>query len=277
MNTINCRGKLLDLSQPVIMGIINATPDSFYEKSRHLNSNSAIIEAAKMIEAGAGILDIGGMSTRPGSSSISIDEEIRRVVPVIKSLRSDFGSIVISIDTYRMEVAKAAVENGADMINDISAGEIDPSIINYAGSQSLAYIMMHMNGLPVDMQDDPVYDDVVQQVFNYLMNKINTCSSAGIHDIIIDPGFGFGKTIDHNFSLLKKLEVFRVLDRPILIGISRKSMIYRTLEVTPDDSLFGTTAAHVIALQKGARILRVHDVRAAQDAIQIWQQVEHAK
>lgn len=276
MNTINCCGKLLDLTQPAIMGIINTTPDSFYEKSRHLNPKSAINEAEKMINAGAVILDIGGMSTRPGSSTISIDEEIRRVVPVINAIRSTFESIIISIDTFRMEVAKAAVDNGADLINDISAGDLDPSIIEFAGSQSLPYIMMHMKGVPVDMQDDPIYDDVVQQVFNYLMNKINTCSSAGIRDIIIDPGFGFGKTAKHNFSLLKRLEVFKVLGRPILIGISRKSMIYKTLEVTADDSLYGTTAAHVIALQKGARILRVHDVRAAYDAIEIWKQVENA-
>jgi dihydropteroate synthase len=270
MHTINCNGKLLELSDPVVMGILNVTPDSFFDGGRFEREDKALARAAEMIEEGATILDIGGMSSRPGASIIDIDEEIRRVLPVIKAIRKEFPAIFISVDTFRKEVAAASFGEGADIINDISGGELDPAIIDFAGKNSIPYVLMHMKGIPESMQDDPVYMDVVQHVLQYLISRVALCRSKGIKDIIVDPGFGFGKSMDHNFELLKNLEVFGILDTPVLVGISRKSMIYNAIKSTPEHALYGTTAAHMVALQQGAKILRVHDVEAARQTIMIF-------
>lgn len=274
MYSINCSGRILDLNHPVIMGIINVTPDSFYDGGEYNSVEKSLIRAGEMIKAGAQILDVGGMSSRPGADIIKVDEEINRTCPVIQAIRSRYGDIFISIDTFRKDVAKAAIESGADIINDISAGDLDPGIIDYAGEEQIPYILMHMKGIPANMQEDPIYSNVVQQVLHYLIEKVKYCQIKGIRDLIIDPGFGFGKSLEHNYELLKALEVFQLTERPILVGISRKSMIYKALEGTPDNVLYGTTAAHMVALQKGAKILRVHDVEAARQTLAIWERIQ---
>ena len=274
MKTIRAGGRLLKLDVPVIMGILNVTMDSFYGDSR-LSGVTAIVERAhKMIEEGATILDIGGMSSRPGAKEIPVEEEIDRVVPGIQAIRSQFPDIFLSIDTYRRPVAAAAIDAGADLINDISAGELDPDLVEYAATRQIPVILMHMKGIPVSMQDNPDYPEgVVAHVLQYLLGRIKQYESLGLHDLIVDPGFGFGKTVDHNFQLLKRLEVFRLTGKPVLVGLSRKSMIYNVTGGTPDTALAGTIAAQMAALQKGASILRVHDVRAAADTIRIWESI----
>lgn len=274
MGSINCLGKILDLTSPVVMGIINATPDSFYDGGQHNTVKKALKSAEEMLISGAKILDVGGMSSRPGAEIIEIDEEIRRIKPIISELTQSFPGLIISVDTFRKEVAQAAVDSGASIINDISAGEIDPDIISYAAEQEIPYIMMHMKGIPSNMQLSPDYDNVVQQVLQYLMHKVKYCEEAGIKDIIVDPGFGFGKSLEHNYELLRSLDVFQLLEKPVLVGISRKSMIYKALDSTPEAVLAGTTAAHMWALQKGAKVFRVHDVEAAIQCITIWKNIK---
>jgi dihydropteroate synthase len=267
MFTLNCKGKLLAFETPIIMGIINATPDSFYKG----NINEDMLALAnKMIDGGATILDIGGQSTRPGSERITADEEIQRVLPVIKAVQKDFPDTIISIDTYSSKVAVAAVEAGASIINDISAGNMDEQMIEMVAQLKLPYVCMHMQGTPANMHKNPQYNDVAKEVLDFFIAKIEQCKSAGIVDIIIDPGFGFGKTIEHNFSLLKKMEVLRMLDKPILAGLSRKSSIYKTLGTTAENALNGTTVLNTIALINGASILRVHDVKEAAEAIKLF-------
>jgi dihydropteroate synthase len=267
MFTLNCKGKLFVIDEPVIMGIINATPDSFYKG----NINDDILSlATKMIADGAAILDIGGQSTRPGSERITAEEETKRVLPVIELISKNFPDIIISIDTYNSKVAAAAVEAGAAIVNDISAGNMDKNMITTVAALKVPYICMHMQGTPNTMQDAPNYDDVAKEVLGFFIAKIAQCKKAGIMDIIIDPGFGFGKTIAHNFSLLKKLEVFKILHVPILAGLSRKNTIYKTLNTTAGNALNGTTALNTIALMNGATILRVHDVKEAAEAITLF-------
>ncbi len=267
MFTLNCKGKLLAFDTPIIMGIINATPDSFYKGN--INEDMLAL-AKKMIDDGATILDIGGQSTRPGSERIITDEEIQRVLPVIEAIHKNFPETIISIDTYSSKVALAAVEAGASIVNDISAGTIDEQMIATVAQLKLPYVCMHMQGKPESMHKNPKYDDVAKEVLDFFINKIEQCKSAGIVDIIIDPGFGFGKTIEHNFSLLKKMEVLQMLDKPILAGLSRKSSIYKTLGTTAENALNGTTALNTIALMNGACILRVHDVKEAAEAIKLF-------
>lgn len=274
METINCQGRILDLTLPVVMGIINATPDSFYDGGRHNSLQNALKRAEEMLESGAKILDVGGMSSRPGAEIIDIDEEIQRIRPIVRGIAQHFPGAIISIDTFRREVAQEAIESGASIINDISAGEIDPRIMHFAAENGVPYIVMHMKGIPANMQSSPVYRDVVQQVLQYLMEKVHYCKRIGIKDLIVDPGFGFGKSLDHNFDLLRSLEVFQLLQKPVLVGISRKSMIYKALDSSPEGVLAGTTAAHMWALQKGAKILRVHDVDAAVQSIGIWKHLQ---
>jgi dihydropteroate synthase len=274
MESINCLGNVLDLTSPVLMGIINATPDSFYDGGQHNTVKNAMKRAEGMLISGAKILDIGGMSSRPGAEIIEIDEEIRRVVPIIKHIVQSFPGVILSIDTFRKEVAQAAVDSGASIINDISAGEIDPAIIPFAAETGIPYIMMHMKGIPSNMQNSPVYTNVVQQVLQYLIYRVKFCEEAGIKEIIVDPGFGFGKSLEHNYELLRSLDVFQLLKKPVLVGISRKSMIYKALDSSPEAVLAGTTAAHMWALQKGAKILRVHDVDAAKQSLVIWNCIE---
>lgn len=272
MFTLNCKGKLISLQTPLVMGIINATPDSFYEGHLHGGTEGILDIAAAMLTAGAGILDIGGQSTRPGSSRIDSEEEMQRVLPVITAIHQRFPEALISIDTYYSKVAAAAVAAGACMVNDISAGNMDEAMIPVVASLQVPYICMHMKGKPQTMQQQPHYDDVVKEVLDFFIYKIDECKRAGIKDIIIDPGFGFGKTIPHNFQLLSNLAVFKILERPILAGISRKGTIYKTLNIDVTEALNGTTVLNTLALHNGANILRVHDVKEAKEVVLLMQE-----
>lgn len=268
-HTINCKGELLDLSRPIVMGILNTTPDSFFDGGKHNSTDGGLKHGLELINQGAKIIDIGGYSSRPGAEHISIDEEISRTIPVIKALLKEAPKSIISIDTFRSEVAKAAVEAGAAMVNDISAGDDDPEMLPTMAKLNVPYIIMHKKGTPKTMQHNPEYDDVVAEVFDYLAKKLQSCWSVGINDVIIDPGLGFGKTIEHNYSLLKQLHRFQLLDAPLLLGASRKSMLYKLLEIDSRESLNATTVANTIALQKGAKILRVHDPKEALECIRL--------
>jgi dihydropteroate synthase len=267
---INAGGTLLDLKIPKVMGILNITPDSFYKGSRY-NSESEIVEAAEdMLNEGADILDVGGYSSRPGASRISEQEEERRVLSAIRLIAKEFPGAVISVDTFRSEIAREAVQGaGAAIINDISGGRADNKMIRTVEELNVPYIMMHMKGDPSTMQKNPVYDDIIADILKYFAEKIYDLRSAGVKDIIIDPGFGFGKTADHNFELLRRLTDLRVTGLPVMVGISRKSMIWKTLEITADEALNGTTVLHAIALLKGADFLRVHDVKEAVQAVRL--------
>lgn len=268
--TLQSRGRILDISEPVVMGILNATPDSFYTKGENSSTEEIIANADRMLEAGATILDIGGASSRPGAEIISVDEELRRVIPAIEGIMKYHPETWLSVDTYNSQTAIEAAKAGVSIINDISSGDMDSEMIAAVGKLNVPYIAMHMQGTPTNMQKDPHYTDIVFEVGDYLRKKCDECSAAGIKDIIIDPGFGFGKTVEHNFALLKHMASLRILGRPILAGISRKSMICRTLNVKPAEALNGTTALHMVALQQGANILRVHDVKEAMEVIQLW-------
>ncbi len=270
MNSINCKGKILNLSEPVIMGIINATPDSFYEGHLKYGKEDILKMAGKMINDGAAILDIGGQSTRPGSKPITIEEELNRVIPVIESVHSKYSGTIISIDTYNSEVAKNAVHAGASLVNDISGGNMDKAMIAAVAELKVPYVCMHMQGTPANMQKEPTYGNVVKEVLDYFISKVDECTRAGIKDVIIDPGFGFGKTIEHNFQLLKKLSILSITNRAILVGLSRKSTIYKTLGITVSEALNGTTVLNTIALLNGASILRVHDVKEAKESITLY-------
>lgn len=276
MFTLNCKGKLLTITQPIVMGILNITPDSFYEGSRIKHTDECLHTAHKMLEAGATILDIGGQSTRPGSKRIEAEEELKRVLPVIEAITNHFPEAILSVDTYQSQVAKAAVQAGASIINDISSGDMDASMLATVASLHVPYIAMHMKGTPDTMQQQPVYEDVVLEVLDYFILKKDACQKAGILDIIIDPGFGFGKTIPHNFQLLKKMEVLQLTGKPILAGLSRKSTVYKTLHTTAEQALNGTTALNMIALLNGANILRVHDVKEAMETIQLFNAYHNA-
>ncbi|HPH85200.1 MAG TPA: dihydropteroate synthase [Ferruginibacter sp.] len=267
MFTLNCKGKLVTAERPMLMGILNITPDSFYDGHLHNSETEILNLAGKMIADGADILDIGGQSSRPGSLRIPVEEELNRVIPAIRALHKRFPETLLSIDTYQSEVAKAAVAEGVHIVNDISAGEMDAAMINVVSKLGVPYICMHMKGRPENMHESPAYDDVTREVLDYFIAKVEVCKTAGIQDIIIDPGFGFGKTISHNFRLLKDLASFKMLGYPILAGLSRKSTIYKTLKVTAAEALNGTTVLNTLALQNGADIVRVHDVKEAREAI----------
>jgi dihydropteroate synthase len=274
MYTINCRGKLLDLNTPKIMGIINCTPDSFYDGSTKLSIAHFLLQAQKMKEDGADILDIGGQSTRPGSTRIDADEEMKRVLPVIQAIHEHFPEMILSIDTYHQSVAQAAFDAGVSIVNDIGAGEMDSRMIPWVGEKKLPYICMHMQGRPETMQENPTYNEVTTDIIDFFIPKLDQCRKAGIIDVIIDPGFGFGKTIDHNFSLLKNLNHLSILNCPILAGVSRKGMIHKTLNITASEALNGTTVLHTIALLHGAKLLRVHDVKEAKEAILLTEKIK---
>ncbi len=269
--SINVNGQLITFDQPKIMGIINVTPDSFYAQSRKQALEEIIYTAGQMITHGVTFIDVGGMSSRPGAKEISIQEEIDRVCPAIESILSTYPNAIISIDTYRSQVASAAITTGATIINDIAGGDLDQDILKIASKHETPYICMHMQGIPMHMQSNPTYEHVVQDVFKNLRIKIVRCREAGIKDVIVDLGFGFGKTIEHNFKLLKHMDYFQHLDCPILAGLSRKSMLYKPLDIQADDSLHATITAQTIALQKGANILRVHDVKEAMECVKIWE------
>ena len=269
MFTLNCNGRLWVVDKPLVMGIINVTPDSFYEGSRQQTVDGILQQAEKMINDGADILDIGGQSTRPGSSLVGAEEELERVISGIEGIHQKFPEIFISVDTYFSLVAKEAVAAGASMVNDISAGSIDQNMIAAVAALHVPYVLMHMQGSPQTMQQSPQYENVTREVLDFFIGKIAELQKAGIQDIIIDPGFGFGKTIAHNFELLRHLSVFKIIDHPLLLGISRKSTIYKTLGITASEALNGTTVLNTIGLMNGASIIRVHDVKEAKESIKL--------
>jgi dihydropteroate synthase len=269
MFTLNCKGRLLVVDKPLVMGIINTTPDSFYEGSRFMVMEEILHQAEKMLNDGAAILDIGAQSTRPGSRQVSANEEGERVVKVIKTLSLQFPDAIISIDTYYSSVAEAAVDAGARMVNDVSGGDMDEAMLQTVASLNVPYVCMHTKGTPETMQKLAVYEDVTREVLDHFIAKIAQCKKSGIKDIIVDPGFGFAKTIKHNFELLRNLSTFSMLDCPVLAGLSRKSTIYKTLGTDAAGALNGTTTLNTIALLNGANILRVHDVKEAVEAVHL--------
>ena len=275
--TINCKGRLLSLHRPVVMGILNVTPDSFYDGGRHFSREAALDRAFRLWEEGASILDVGGMSSRPGAETVPIAEEIRRVIPVVAAISDHIPTAIISVDTVHPDVAREAIQAGASIINDISAGSMAQGMYETVAELNVPYVLMHMKGTPKTMQREADYENVVEVVLDFLLTEVGKLKSLGIKDIIIDPGFGFGKTIAHNFQLLQNLHIFQVLPYPVLAGISRKSMIYRTLEIGPEDALNGATALHMVALQQGASILRVHDVREAVQTIKLWEALHNSE
>ena len=272
--TINLGGKLLNLDEPLVMGILNLTPDSFYDGGKYtLNANTerVILDQVKsMISEGASIIDIGGYSSRPGAKDVSVSEELERVIPIIELIHQEFPDLPISIDTFRSGVAIKAIEAGAHIVNDISGGDMDANMISTVSSLQVPYIMMHMQGNPQNMQDAPNYSHVTQDVIGYFEKKLNVLEQHHISDIIIDPGFGFGKSVEHNYQLLKELDQFKLFKLPVLVGVSRKSMINKVLNTTPQEALNGTTALNMTALLNGANILRVHDVKEAHQCVQLF-------
>lgn len=267
--TINCNGTLIDLSVPKVMGILNVTPNSFYDGGKHREINSIIHQVDKMLSEGADFIDIGAYSSKPSAEFVSELEEIERLKVVVKELINTFPNIVLSVDTFRAAVAKVAVEHGVAIVNDISAGLLDEKMLHTVAELKVPYIMMHMRGNPQTMQSMTKYDDIVKEITFYFSERIQKARSFGISDIIIDPGFGFAKTVEQNYEVLNKMEVFSMLELPLLAGVSRKSMIYKVLETTPQEALNGTTVLNTIALQKGAKILRVHDVKEAVECIKL--------
>jgi dihydropteroate synthase len=266
---ISNNGKLLEFHQPLVMGILNITPDSFYEGSR-VNIMDVLKKGEKMLSEGADILDIGAYSTRPNAQEISIEEELKRAIPVIKLLRKEFPQAVISIDTFRSNVAENAIDEGASIINDISGGELDSKMFETVARLKVPYILMHSKGNPQTMTQLTQYENIIDEILDYFIKKIHQLEMLGVKDIIIDLGFGFAKNIQQNFFLLQNQSKFKILGKPILTGISRKSMIYKTLGVTPSEALNGTSVLNLVALQQGATILRVHDVKEAKEVINLW-------
>jgi dihydropteroate synthase len=267
--TINCKGKLIDLSQGRIMGILNVTPDSFFDGGKFNESDSQLSQVEKMLHAGADFIDIGGFSTRPGADEVSEDDELKRVIPIIESISNKFPEAIISIDSFRAKVAEEAIKTGAAIINDVTAGEGDPDMFATVARLQVPYIIMHKQGTFKDMQAEPHYENVVKEVIQYLSFKIEKLTELGVHDIIVDPGFGFGKTLEHNFQLLKHLDLLRILGKPILAGVSRKSMINKLLKTKPENALTGTIAVNSLARLAGADILRVHDVKEAVETLKV--------
>ncbi len=266
---LSIKGQLIDLSEPRVMGILNVTPDSFYDGGKFTNETQVLKHVERMLMEGATFIDVGGYSSRPGSTDISEEEEKSRVLPVIDSVMQAFPDCIISIDTFRSSVAKLAVESGAAMVNDISGGSLDEKMPEAIAALQVPCILMHMRGTPQTMNSHTNYENLLKETIDYFHQKINIYHSCGVKDIIVDPGFGFAKTIDQNFDLLKKLDHLKCLEKPILAGLSRKSMICKSLQIKPEDALNGTTALHTIALMKGAGILRVHDVKEAVEVIKL--------
>jgi dihydropteroate synthase len=261
---------------PVLMGILNVTPDSFYEGSRVATEKALLTQAEQMLAEGATILDIGGVSSRPGAAEVTLEEELKRVTPAVQLLHQHFPQAILSVDTYRAPVAQAAFDAGAHILNDISGGALDQELLQVVAAAKAPYILMHMQGTPQTMQENPQYGDLMTTILDFFIDKIGELQTLGVQDIILDVGFGFGKTIAHNYELLAHLNAFNALEHPILVGVSRKSMIWKVLENSPAEALNGTTALHMVALQQGAKILRVHDVKAAHEALLLWQQLKQA-
>jgi dihydropteroate synthase len=272
---INVKGHLIDLEVPKVMGILNITPDSFYSRSRYIKEKEIKGAALKMLSEGADFLDIGGYSSRPGAVDIPEEEEMTRVLAAVKYVAEEFPEAIISVDTFRSQVARRAIcEGGAHMINDISGGDADPEMAELIAELNVPYIIMHMKGTPGNMQKNPLYKDVVSEVLMWFGQKTVSLMAAGVKDIIIDPGFGFGKTPDHNFTLLRRLNELSIAGLPVMAGLSRKSMIWKTLDVDPSDALNGTSVLHAVALMNGADILRVHDVKEAVESVRLMSRVK---
>ena len=271
--TINCKGNLIDLSTPKVMGILNITPDSFYDGGAYKNETAILDQVEKMLSEGATFIDVGAYSSRPGAAHVSEEEELKRILPVIQLLVQKFPNILISVDTFRSKIAQECVLAGAAMINDISGGSMDPKMFQTVANLQVPYIVMHMLGTPQNMQKNPVYESVTHELISFFVDKIHQLHLLKVNDVLIDVGFGFGKTLAHNFELLKNLALFKNLEAPILIGVSRKSMLYKTLDISAQEALNATTSANTIALLNGANILRVHDVKEAVEAVKIVAQI----
>lgn len=268
--TINCKGELIDLLIPKVMGILNVTPNSFFDGGKYKNEDEIISQVDKMLSEGATFIDIGAYSSKPSAEFVTEQEEIDRIVPAIELILKHFPKTLLSIDTFRAEVAKASIESGAAIINDIAAGELDEKMFDVIAHYNVPYIMMHMRGNPQTMQSLTQYDDIIKEMLFYFSEKVKKARALGINDLILDPGFGFAKTTDQNYEVMQKMELFNLLELPILAGISRKSMIYKTLDITPQEALNGTIFLNTIALIKGAKILRVHDVKEAMECVTLF-------
>lgn len=271
--TINCKGNLIDLSTPKVMGVLNITPDSFFDGGKYKNEEAILRQVEKMLVEGATFIDVGAYSSRPGADHVSEEEELSRIMPVMGLLLREFPQIIISVDTFRSKIAKETIHQGAAIINDISGGNMDANMFNTVSELQVPYILMHMLGTPQNMQQNPVYEDVTKEIISFFAAQIFKLHQLKVNDVLIDVGFGFGKTIAHNFKILKDLELFKSLDAPILAGVSRKSMLYKTLDISAQEALNATTSANTIALLNGANILRVHDVKEAVEAVKIVEQV----
>ena len=269
-NSINCNGKLLKLDEPIIMGILNLTPDSFFDGGKHSGQANVVNHVKQMLEAGASIIDVGGYSSRPGAKEVTENEELERVIPIIKLLKEEFDGIVISVDTFRAKVAKESIKNGAAIVNDISAGNMDDKMFDTIADLKAPYIMMHMQGTPQTMQQNPIYNNVTQDVMDFFAKKLEILYKKRVNEVVLDPGFGFGKTLEHNFKLLNELDDFKLFELPILVGVSRKSLVTKALNIKTQDALNGTTALNAFALTKGANIIRVHDVKEAKQTVQLF-------
>ncbi len=267
--TINCKGQLIDVSSPKIMGILNITPDSFYDGGTYKNEKDVLLQVEKMLNEGATFIDLGAYSSKPNAEHISEDEELKRILPIVHLILKTFPETLLSIDTFRSHVAKQCIEAGAAIINDISAGKLDGNMLQTVADLHVPYIMMHMQGTPQTMLKQTDYNNVIKEVLFYFSERLAAAKKLGIVDVIVDPGFGFAKTREQGFELLNHLELFKMLDKPILVGVSRKSMIYKTLETTPNEALNGTTVLNTFALLKGTSILRVHDVKEAMECIKL--------
>ncbi len=268
--TLQCRGKIINLSSPRVMGILNITPDSFYDGGRYLVLKDILQRAGDMLNEGADIIDVGAASSRPGAAIAEAREEQKRLLPVVEALTREFPEAILSIDTYNADTAKKAINAGAHIINDISAGSFDKDMFATIASLKVPYIIMHMKGTPATMQDNPVYNDLIHDVISFFSDKLHQLQQLSVHDVVIDPGFGFGKTLEHNYQLLGQLDFFRLFERPILVGLSRKSMINKVLRIKPEEALFGTTVMNTLALTKGACMLRVHDVKVAKQVVDLF-------
>ena len=268
--TINCNGKLIDLTTPKVMGILNCTPDSFYDGGKYKSESQFLSQVEKMLSDGATFVDIGAYSSKPNAEFVSEDDELNRLLPVIELVLNSFPETIISVDTFRSKIAQKAIENGAAIVNDISAGNLDENMLETVAKLQVPYIMMHMKGTPQTMQTLTQYDNICKEMLFYFSERVGNARSLGINDIIIDPGFGFAKTLEQNYEVMQKLELFQMLELPLLVGISRKSMIYKTLETTAENSLNGTTFLNAISLQKGSNILRVHDVKEAVEGVKLY-------
>lgn len=273
--TIKCKGELIDLSSPKVMGILNITPDSFFDGGKYKSDADFLNQTEKMLSEGASFIDVGAYSSRPNAVFVSEEEEIKRLTPIVALLVKQFPEIILSIDTFRAEVAKATIGNGAAIINDISAGLLDDKMLQVIADEKVPYIMMHMRGTPQTMTTLTEYEDIVKEMIFYFSERIAAARSLGINDIIIDPGFGFAKTIEQNYEVMQKLELFQMLELPLLSAISRKSMIYKVLENNPEEALNGTTFLNTISLMKGAKILRVHDVKEAVECVTLFKKIQN--